>query len=292
MGFSVVNDAPKTIWMPVAVGATLYVGQLVKCINEGATCIFKGLGSEGATNRVLAAGIDFDGNSSAINNTIFGVVIGTNAKTPVFDATFNTERIAYASPYAAAVGTETYVGAEGPWSRGDNIAMVKVAIITPDTVLRSPLYSSSATFGTAPTVLTVTGSSANGMTHAASGSTNLAGHGTVYFRSGPPAGQYRMCDINNSTCTTWDIPLTLATSGTSYVGATFVHVALRMVGPALCNTATTGATAGGLWIDSAYNCSTDNFGILVHRMDLSNAGQEYVEFSFSPQHLGLTGGIT
>jgi hypothetical protein len=284
MAFTVLNDAPKMVWMPVASGTTLYVGQLVKSVNGGASQLVAATGIEDDGKKLLTEGMDFS--TTALNNSLFGVVVGTNNKTPVFDTTYNTERIAYSIPYAATVGNETYAGSEGPWARGDNIAMVKVAILTPNTVLRGNLFASTSNVGTALTVSTVTASSSGiGFDSAASGSTGRPESGCVYFRSGVATGQYRVLNVNESTTMVCSQHLTLATSGTSIVGDTFVKANIRPVGPSLMQTGTL-----GMWVNPSVNTSANGFGIHVHKMDLSVAGQEHIDFSFTPSAFNLVGG--
>ena len=282
----VVNDSPKMLWLPVGVSETLYVGQLVKCINEGAFGLDRAVGNVDFIHRGMTASIDVDGASSSINNTLYGVVVGTNAKTPTFSTRTNSESITYASPNAATA--ETYAMTEGPWSKGDMVAMVKVALICPDTVLRSRLYQSSSVIGTALTVGTVTATSSGTATvHSALGITGQASHSTVYFRSGTPAGQYRVADVNASTSSEWDIPLRLPSSGDTYSGATLVRATLRPNGFSRMQIST-----DGTWIDSGHVGTTANngfFAINVHSLDLSTAGNEYVDFTFDPTHLSAVG---
>src|SRR3990167_5938649 len=201
MGFQIIHGVPQTAWYPVINTDTLYVGQLVICKNEGVEPLRQAFGVADSTHRTRANGILAEGNSSASNNTIFGLVIGTNARTPSFSATYNAEQIVYASPNASTVNTDTYFGTGGgPWAMGDMLAMVKVAILDPCITLRAPLYQSSSVVNTAPTVGTVTAST-SGLT-ATTGTVSVVGvasQSTVYFRTGSAAGVYRVTDDTSAT---------------------------------------------------------------------------------------------
>ena len=76
MGFEVVHGSPLKIWCPVDMAdtgtETLYVGQLVKAGSDGVLNLGQASGIADLTNKVVP----------------FGVVTGTNNKTPVFNSTY------------------------------------------------------------------------------------------------------------------------------------------------------------------------------------------------------------
>lgn len=282
MAFQITHGIPQTTWYPVINTDTLYVGQLVICKNEGLEPLRQAFGTADATHRIRANSILAEGNSSASNNTIFGLVIGTNAKTPSFNTTYNTEQITYASPNAATVNDDTYFGTQGPWARGDNLAMVKVAILDPSLTLRSPLYQSSSVVGTAPTVGTVSAST-SGLT-ATTGTVGLVGvasQSTVYFRTGNATGAYRITDDVSATVHAWDIPLS-STGANAQLNDTLVKVNLRPMGKCRAQ-----ISNEALWINSGASVTTNYFSIDVIRLDLSQAGAEYVDFRFDPVHFSI-----
>lgn len=282
MGFQIVSDVPRTIWAPVD-GSTkpyteatprIYVGQIVKCQYGGIHRITDADGVNDSVHRTRARGIIRIGAGTSANNTILGVVIGTNKTSPTFSSTMNTEYIDYVIPTSA--GTNDYAMVEGPWNKGDRRAMVKVALIDEHTVLRSPLYSSSGNPGTAPSVLTVTtAAGSTGATTATCGFTPVAGFSTVCFRSGNNAGAYRVCTDTSATVSAWEDKTMSAVA----VGDTLVKVAFPTFGVARArtNTLCTFFNAKGA-------LSTSYWGIHVVKLDLSVAGQEYVEFKFDPCH--------
>jgi hypothetical protein len=174
------------IWAPVINTDTLYVGQLVKSTNEGVQPLQTALNGGDSANKTTVDLLGIAG--SCGGQAVFGVVVGTNAKQPTFDATNATEQITYANPIAAT--TETYVGVEGPWAKGDTMAMVKIAVIV----------------------------------------TSVAQMSTIYFRTGTNAGSYRILDSASATGHSWDIPLAGSTGANGQVGDTLVVTNLRPQG--------------------------------------------------------------
>lgn len=270
MGFTVAHgDSQQHVWGSVAVDDTLYVGQIVRVANEGFLPLGQASGVGDITNKNTSIGIVHTGTAAVVNNVPYGIIVGTNAYSPTYNSTYMTESIAYATP---STTTGTYVGHEGPWARGDNHAMVEVAPINANTVLRAPLFVD--TYGTAPTVETLSGTPTT--TTATSSGTDedgVKGLSTIYFRSGGCAGQYRVTDDTSSTAVTWDLP----TVGTAASGDTIVRVNLRPFG--LCRAQ---VDSEATFIDVGATVTSSYFLIDVLRLDLSVAGGEYIEFRFHP----------
>ena len=272
MSMSIVHGSPQTLWVPVVPATTIYVGGLV-CIDTSAP-------EEGVIMLPDADGVANDTNL----DVPFGVCIGTNRKNPLYSATYLTEYIT--SPAAADAhdgASIEYVGVEGPWAKGDPIPMVKVAFITPNTVIRARIRN--AAIGTAPTVATVTsqttggatgvGCTVDGIDHTAIAS-NLD---TIYFRSGGNAGCYRTLDSAHATALTWDVAL----RNDVEEGDTCVVVPVRTHGySTVMFDATTMAFID--CADDAVLNGTARWIIQVLRLDLSVAGDEYCEFCFDMVH--------
>ena len=255
MGFEVVHDAQQAIWCPVINTDTLYVGQVVVAGNEGVAPLAAATGAGDTTAKQVP----------------FGVVIGTNKKTPAFSSTYGAESITYVA--ASSATAEDYVMVEGPWAKGDKVAMVKVIPITAQTVLKVPLYT--ATLGTALTVGTLSGTPT---TLGGTSSAVIAGIdslSTMFVRSGGQAGAYRVTDDTSTTTLTWDGELNAAPDA----GDTLVRINLRPQGLARMQLGTE-----GLFADVNADVSADYCLIDVLRLDLSQAGKEYVEFRFHPCH--------
>ena len=268
-GMSIVQGSPQSIWVPVVPATTIYVGGLV-CIDTSAP-------EEGVIMLPDANGVANDSNL----DVPLGVCIGTNRKNPLFDSTELTEYIT--SPAAADAhdgASIEYVGVEGPWAKGDPIPMVKIALIDPTTILRAPIRN--AAIGTAPTVVTVTTGSVDGLgctTGAMDFTGTTSNLHTLYCRSGANAGAYRISDSASSTVHTWDVALRNDVA----VGDKFVGVPLRTHG--YSTVMFDDATA--MFIDCAdapvLNGSA-RWIIQVVRLDLATPGQEYAEFRFDPVH--------
>ena len=262
MGFEIVWDTPYSVWAPIVDGDVIRVGSIVEC-----------QGAEGVAPLGASAGAN-DTTGKAVP---YGVVIGTNNKNEENDLTNLTQQITDASPHDS---TTERVLQEGPWNRGDRQAMVKVAIINPDTILRGQIFN--AAVGTAPTVGTATGGSATGVT-VTGNAMDVAGVAvlaTAYFRTGANMGAYRITDDTSTTVIAWDKPTTKDTA----VGDTYVRInGLRTNGPSRAQFDTE-----SLYIDCAAALTTDYYGIDVLRLDLSESGKETVTFKFNADHFCLT----
>lgn len=271
-GVSIVHGSPQTIWVPVVSSATLYVGGIV--------AVPTGTPTEGVNILPDASGVYNETNC----DVPFGVCIGTNRKNPLYSSTYLTEYITCPGATDPHDGASIeYVGVEGPWAKGDPIAMVKVAVINPMTVLRAPIRN--AAIATAPTLLTVTAGDSDGLgcTTNANDFTGIQlAMQTFYFRSGNNAGAYRIADYNAGTSTTvhsWDT----ATKQDTAAGDTGVCVPIRTHGISTVMFDSTTA----MFIDNAdapVSGGADRWGINVLRLDLSEAGKEYVEFCFETGH--------
>jgi len=256
MGFRVVHNGCQPIWAPLINTDTLYNEQLVVVGNEGVAPLAAATGAGDTTGKQVP----------------YGVVIGNNLKTPTFDSTYNTDKILYKDPSSA--GSEDYVSVEGPWAKGDKQAMVKIDLITAQTVLRAPLYTD--TLGTAPTVGTLSGTPTTvTATSSAVEEAGVASLSTLFVRSGDQAGAYRVTDDTSTTALTWDLPLNAA----PVAGDTVVRINLRPQGLSRMQIGTE-----ALFVDTGATVTTNYFLIDVIRLDLREAGREYVEFRFHPCH--------
>ena len=262
MGMRVVENAVRTIWAPMDTTSTptLYYGQLVVVTGDG-------VGPAAAASGV--------GDTTG-KQVLYGIVVGSNNRTPVYDSTHSTDKITAVITQAAQTERD-WVGAEGVWVKGDPQCMVQVAVISAETVIQSPLYVTSD--GTAPTLLTVTTGSTDGLgfTSNATDFTPVADLCTSYCRTGKNAGIYRISDDTSTTVETNDLafPQDIA------VGDTFVRVPVRPVGYSYVQL---NATDPGLFINCALGLVTDYFIIDVLELDLRVAGKENVKFRFHPCH--------
>jgi len=250
------------MWVPVKPGATVYVGGIV-CQDASAYT------DQGVIQMPVAVGA-----SNTTNKDIpFGVVVGTNNKTPVYDSTYKTEKITAVAAGSAHGDTTEFMGVEGPFAAdGKRRAMVEIDLISPSTIIKSSLFG--ATQGTAPTVLTATAASTDGLgtTTNATQVTPVADLCTAYCRTGANAGQYRILDTTSTTVHTW----TQAMWADIAVGDTFVIVPILAYGPCYAQTIATSCS----WLDITASPATNYYVIHVTKLDLQSAGQEYVLFRF------------
>ena len=259
MGFEVVKGSPRSVWVPIVDLDTVYVGQIVGS-----------QGDEGISPVAAASGV----NDASGLIVPMGVVIGTSLRTPIFDTTYKADKITDVAPSGAVV---EMVGIEGHQIKGGKEYMAKVAIITPETILKGQIFNTS--HGTALTVGTL--SAATTVT-ATSGALDVAGVAvlsTLYFRDGINRGIYRITDDSSTTALTWD----KATPVAAAVGDHVVRaVGLRIFGPSRCQ-----FDSESMFIDGAAALTSDYYGIDVLELDLSEAGKEYVIFKFNADHFCL-----
>jgi hypothetical protein len=202
-----------------------------------------------------------------------GVVTAVSAESPTYDSTYKTNKIT-----SLITTNANYVannaGVEGLFRKGDKQAYVKVALITPETVIRCPIYLTS--FGTAPSVVTVSTAGTTGMGYTVSstvGFTSVASMTTAYCRSGANKGVYRVTSDTSTTVKTTASPFPYGVA----VGDTFVHVNFKPFG-----FTGLGLDALSLFVladTAAANCYPCN----VVGLNLEKAGAEYVDFMFLSQ---------
>jgi hypothetical protein len=272
MTISIVHGpSHQGLWVPLGDSAVIYEGGLVTVNTDTPT--------EGITMLPDAAGV-----ANVTNLDIpLGVCVGTARRYPVWDSTYKTHKLTDPGATDALGGAcIEYTGVEGPWCKGDQIAMAKIDMITPDSTLKSSLFYAST--GTAPTLLTSTNTNGNGTgitTNATSFTPDGNSISTIYCRSGANAGAYRTLTSASTTVHTWDMAMKYDIA----IGDTFVCVPMRTFGPStVMFDATTAA-----FIDVDDNpvlAGTNRWSIIVIRLDLSVAGQEYVEFRFDIGHFG------
>lgn len=260
MGIEIIHGSPKTAWFPVKPGSTLYSGGLVAFdASAPADC--------GVIHLPQAAGV-----SNTTNKDVpLGVILGNNLKTKLYSATYQTDYITAVAAGSEHGATTEFFGVEGQWAKGEKLAMVEVALIDSTTILRAPIKN--AAIGTAPTLLTATTASTDGLgiTTNATQCTPVANRATFYCRKGANAGSYRVMQTTSTTVHTW----TTAWNNDSAVGDTGIIVPFTL-GPCF---AQIGATAA-MWLEANFAAATHYFILHVDQLNLQDAGKEYADFRF------------
>ena len=257
---SILDGCVQTVWMPIKPAATIYVGSLV-CVDMSAL-------DEGVVVREQADGVANITNK----DRPLGVCVGTNRREPVFSSTYLAEYITDEGVTGLRTSTTDYVGVEGSWAKGGKQAMVQVALIGPQTVLRAPIRNDS--IATAISELTSSAGNANGLTvtTGACDFTPVADLATIYCRAGLNAGQYRITDTTSTTVHAWDRQML---STTETVGETYVMAPVRHHGISYVRF---GDDTVASYINASETQATNYDIIHVINLNLEVAGREYCDF--------------
>lgn len=264
MGFQIAMGTPQLLWIPVdnadrSSWETLRIGQLVYAASDGAVNLGQASGASDTSGKKVP----------------FGVVVGTNLYSPLNDTTYKTEYVTAVDPHSNT--TDFRMSGSLNIPVGDKIAAVAIALITPETVLRGQLYN--ATYGVAPTVVTVTTGSTTGAGYTAGACdfTPVADLCTTMCRTGANQGIYRVTTDTSTTVRTVGMyfPYDIA------IGDTFVSVPLRPLGTSYVQT-----DAEAMFLDVSASPATNYWAIDVIKLDLKTPGQEHCLFRFNIDHFG------
>ena len=261
MAFHIVHpESHQTSWVPVYAADTCYIGQIV-CVDIAAPLA-------GVMPWTCAAGT----NGSTHKDQPMGIVIGMNATAAnmAYSSTYKCQSITAAADAAIFGATTQYRGVEGPWSRGDPVAMVKIHHIDTNTIIRGDMFDT--TYGVAPAELTVTTGCGGDGLDCTTGDTDVAtvgGFATIYFRTGENAGIYRQLSTTHINTHEWE----KATKGTTNIGDKCVIAPVNAFGPSRMQ-----IDAEAMFIATESDLTTNFYVIHVRRLDLSVPGGEYVEF--------------
>ena len=261
MAFSIVKNAGEKIWVPVEPSATIYNGSIVAVNSSGL--------ADGIAALPVAVGV-----SNTTNYDIpYGVVLGNNLKTQLYNTTYKTNYITAPAGGSSHGDTTEYAMTDGVFGKAKQPMVLVELIKGTNTTLRGNIFN--AAVGTAPTLLTATVASTDGLgtTTNATQFTPVANLASIYCRKGANMGQYRIIDTTSTTVHTWTQAMTYDIA----IGDKFVMAPLRMFGPTYIQLGATAIT----WVEASAAAATHYFIINVERLDLSVAGQEFVEFTFN-----------
>lgn len=264
MGFSIAGslsgNGPVIVNMHVS--ETCYVGQLVMTPT---------IGGLGGNCQILDAANEAHENDLWVMGLVVGsggrLGGGSSGSERTFNSTYKGDTIIYTT-------TQATIAANG------EPGTARVAIITPDTLLRGPIFNGA--FGTALTELDITTADSAGtsVTHAGDTITDIADDlGTVYCRSGANKGLYRIVTTGTTTAQTVTIPFPYT------IAANDVFVMASVVKTGL----------GGIQIPATADCIDGNaalssyFDVFVHELNLEETGKEFAIFRFMPSALAAAG---
>jgi hypothetical protein len=231
------------------IGATCYVGQLLRA--DGVSG-----GTGGMVIPAAAAAADPD-----VSSAIIGPCVAVRTS-PTYSSTYQGDTATLDAAQAAQVANDPVGATE-----------VDVCILAPGDMIKAPICTT--TLGTAPTLLTVTTGSADGLTFVANTvATTVDDYSTAYCRTGANRGQYRNVITAGTTTQTFTIAFTYDIAEDD----TFVVVNM-----------TKGFTKFDL--DSqfqAFNGADDlttAYHGYCHQLNLEEAGQEWAIVAPSAAHL-------
>jgi hypothetical protein len=258
-GFKIVEGTPSVKWFPVSCGTaptsnTVYEGQIVQF----------------ATGGVIALGAEDAG--PVVSKYPFGIVVGTNNRTPLYNTTYNAQYITSVITQATLAARD-FAFVEGMFPKSFPQAMAKVALIDPTCVIEGPIRNGGAT--TAPGVVTCTTASTDGLTsmvHGAADVALLANNNMYYCRSGADRGFYNMSYAGSQTTPTFYSPWPYDWT----VGDTFVAINFGLGRQKIALDSTS------QWINNA-GALSNYYLVDVVSMDLTKAGEEKAQFRFSRQ---------
>ena len=271
MPFEVVEDEGRTLWVTSDGSSTFYKGQLVSIMAASKANV---------NGTVVPLAVPAGAADTTNLQVPLGVVTGFNRRAPLLKTVGSWQL-----EYDAGVVTQAnqlareYTGAEGMYQKGDPQALIQITEILPETMIRGRICKGAC--GTAVGVVTLTVVTGDGLiTPATSTSADAAGiasMGTIYCRTGTNRGLYR---VNANTSATAPA-VTTAFPYAEAVGDTFVVVPLKQ------GNSTVYIDGPGLYIDSTAAPSSDGsnlFNIVVYKLSLATAGEEYAEFRFGGDH--------
>jgi hypothetical protein len=270
MGFRVVEGAARNLWCAGDGSSTYYKGQLVSLVAASKAHV---------TGTVVPLAVPA-GLADLTNFQVpFGVVSGFNDRTPTWNSTVLAESGGGTILTQAAQTARDVILGGGMYAANDPQLLVKVAVVTPWTVLEGPIFNNA--IGTAPTVVSSTATDTTGFTTAgttgACDFTPVANVCTIYCRTGANAGLYRV--TNDATNTAPDV--TAAFPYDVAIGDTFVRV------PAKQGWSMIYISGPGLYINCSLGGATNYFDVICWKLDLRVAGKETMQFSFTPTHYDI-----
>jgi len=201
-------------------------------------------------------------------NVIAGICLGqwrnTSPGTSLYDATYKGDLVTYDTSQANLLLNDP----PGP-------ALAAVQILTPNSLIWAPIVKD--TVGTAPECKAATTAVSNGLTFViAAIDTTVSLYSTAYCRTGANRGQYRRITTGAVATQTVVIPFQKAIA----IGDTFCVVNV-VEGFAHIDFDT--QFQG---IDSS-PALTAWYNVIVHELNLEEAGKEYCTFRFAPLHFTL-----
>lgn len=262
MAFEIASSPINRVaWYPIDANGTLYHGQIVESGGDGVIEI-----------DVPSGAFDTTGNTK-----ILGIISGDNNMTPVYDSTYKVQKITGVATQANQIA-RSWRGQEGNmYPKGDPQPLVQIVLITPWTVVRGPVKN--ADIDVAPTVLIATTGDTSGVSGTITNAcehTPVSDFSTMYCRTGANKGLYRITQDTSTTTPT----NTVAWPYDVAVGDTFIRVPFRQ------GMAYIYIDSLGMYVDNSATPASNYYGVNVVDMDLSIAGEEWVEFTFVPVHFG------
>jgi hypothetical protein len=249
--FRIVKDPVWTNWYHIKQDDTLYVGQLVKY----------------TTSRIDPLGVS---DATPETNRPFGIVMGFNDEVPTYNSTYKNNSCAGVATQAL-IAARKWTGQEGHIIKSDGACAALVGVIGPNTIIQGDIFNT--TYGVAPTVVTCTTASTDGLASMVHGNVDITAQvaywNTYCGRSGANRGIMRTSYATSRTTPTFYLPW----PNDWTVGDTFVNVSVGL------GTVGIQFDAESMFIDNAA-ALTSYFSVDVLSLKLDEAGKETATFRF------------
>lgn len=235
------------------ISADCYVGQMIRA-DAGTS----GLGGHVSPMAASAAGPD-------VTSSILGICTGI-VTSATYSSTYSGNGATYDTTQAAQVANDPVGAAE-----------IEVTMLAPGDMVKAPI--AFTTVGTAPTVLTCTTGSADGLTFVSNAlsQATIDDFSTVYCRTGANRGIYRVVTTGATATQT----MTVAFPYDIAAGDTFVAVQLVL---GKCHWDI--GSQFQAWLGNA--ALSNYYEGYCHQLNLEEAGREFAVISIAAHHLWAT----
>lgn len=227
----------------------------------------------GDTDGVIMAGVAGAGPDATTN--ICGIIEAVDERDPTFNPSFGGNQVTGVITKTAQDARNLgYSSDRGVIPHNDAGAFVKIALLTPWTKVKIPIFN--ANFGVGITEFTVTTGDTSGLGFSSNSVdfTPVAGEATSFFRTGPSEGLQRISNDTDAAVETNDQAFKVIA-----IGDVGVRVPYRRFGESKVVT-----DAEGIFADGASTGASNHWRFHVLYLDLERSGEEAMYGFFNHIH--------